>query len=143
MSTSDFFEIYDVPGDGDCLFSSIADQIMQETGEQYNLSEAADILRNQVVSNVRIMDNPEEIYILSIAVDRELSEYIEEMSRKYTYGDYVCIAVLSKVLNRNILVWNENGEIIHSEIIDGNDMIYNILYIAEGLHYKSMRKFFY
>ena len=139
MSIEDFFQIYDVPGDGDCLFSSISDQIMQETGEQYNLSEAADILRNKVVYNLSIMDNPEEIFILSIAVDRELSEYIEEMSRKYTYGDYICIAVLSKVLNRNIFVWNENAEIIHSEKIDGIDITYNILYIAEGLHYKSAR----
>ena len=139
MSTEDFFEIYDVPGDGDCLFSSIADQIMQETGEQYNLSAAADRLRNEVVSNLRIMNNPEEIFILTTAVGGDLLKYINEMAKKYTYGDYICIAILAKILKRNIYVWNKNGEIIHSENIEEEYKIYNIMYLADEAHYKSAR----
>lgn len=139
MTTEDFFEIYDVPRDGDCLFSSIADQIMQETGEQYNLSAAADKLRNEVVCNLRNMNNPEEIFIMSVAVGRELGEYIDEMAKKGVYGDYICIATLSIILKRNIYVWNKNGEIIHSENIEGEHKTYNIVYISEELHYMSAR----
>jgi len=139
MSIEDFFEIYDVPRDGDCLFSSIADQIMQETGEQYNLSAAADILRNEVVSNLRIMNNSEEIFILTAAVGEDLSKYINDMAKKYTFGDYICIAVLGKILKRNIYVWNKNGQIIHSENMEEEYKTYNILYLSDEVHYKSAR----
>jgi len=139
MSTEDFFQIYDVPGDGDCLFSSISDQIMQETGEEYNLSASADKLRSEVIRHLMMMNNPEEIFILSIAVGKSLPEYIDEMARKYTYGDYICIAVIAKILQRNIYVWNKDGKIIHSENIDNAYKIYNIMYLADELHYKSAR----
>ena len=142
MTTEDFFQIYDVPGDGDCLFSSIADQIMQETGEQYNLSLAADRLRHEVVSNLRMMNNSEEIFILTVAVGGDLSKYINDMAKKYTYGDYICIAVLAKILKRSIFVWNKNAEIIHSENFDGSDIVYNIMYLSDEVHYKSARPLF-
>lgn len=142
MSIETFFEIYDVPADGDCLFSSIADQIIQETGEQYKLSAAADRLRHEVVSNLRMMNNPEEISILTVAVGGDLLKYINDMSKKYTFGDYICIAVLAKILKRTIFVWNKNGEIIHSENFEESDKIYNILYLSDEVHYKSARCLF-
>ena len=137
--------IYDVPGDGDCLFSSLADQVIQESKEIANLSLAADKLRTIAINCIMNMNNREEMTILEIFLRETYNEtimmYVERMSKKYTHGDDICIRALARELGRNIIVWNENRQVINTINVD-SPFNYNILWCRgynDCNHYKSVR----
>lgn len=136
--------IYDVPSDGDCLFSSLADQVIQETREIVNLSIVADKLRTIVVNCIMDMNNIEEMTILETFLRETYNEsimmYVERMSKKYTHGDDICISALARELHRNIIVWDENGKIINTINVN-SPITYNILWCRgynDCNHYKSV-----
>ena len=140
--------IYDVPGDGDCLFSSLADQVIQESKEIANLSLAADKLRTIAINCIMNMNNREEMTILEIFLRETYNEtimmYVERMSNKYTHGDDICLYALARELRHNIIVWDENRQVINAINVDSS-FYYNILWCRgyNGYnhynHYKSVR----
>jgi hypothetical protein len=121
--------MHDVPSDGNCLFSSVADQILQETEENYPLNLAAKQLRKLVCDCLKNIYLKEDRIMVEVSVNMTLEKYIKHMSNPYVHGDYICLSVIATYLNRNIAVWNPSGNLIH-KILDGDDKpIYNIIWI--------------
>ena len=94
------FNIHQVPGDGNCLFSAFGIQVQRNPLE----------LRHKAVAFIN--DNP-SLYRKHTGDDSSLKEYCARMIKDKEYGDLLVINALSEVLKRPVMVICPYGDPQH------------------------------
>ncbi|XP_072036646.1 uncharacterized protein [Amphiura filiformis] len=94
--------IGNIPGDGNCFFHSIADQL-----ERVNLPhQTHEVLRKEVVQYLRenpVIQGPDgEINFLATQPDQD--EYLESMAKDGEWADHIIIVAMANMLQHDILV---------------------------------------
>ena len=122
-----------VPGDGNCLFGSLADQLFGD------MSRHPDV-RETVVAHMRRERGRFEGFMS----DQTFDEYVEKMEKERAWGGNQELAAAAQVYRRNIVVYLPNArpikfsstEVEAEEAFNGPTM--HLSYHGKN-HYNSMR----
>ena len=127
-----------VPGDGNCQFAAISDQLYDDFSHALSLRKMA----VDWLSRNRNMDvgNNEPIHCF---VHMDFDEYLEEMSRPGIWGDHLTLVAISEMLHIKISIISsvENDSSFFTEIkpkiVDDENKVVLLSHFAE-YHYGSL-----
>lgn len=124
FALEDVFWRIQIKGDGNCLFRAISYCLY---GGEYKHQE----LRGKVCKY--LMEN-EGIY-KTLFQPREgiqtFTKYVEMLNQDGTWGDHLEIAILSKLFNFNVIIYNSNSLVINYKHIEVNTLNCKPLYHLE------------
>ena len=146
-------EIYNVPSDGNCLFSAVCRQMgicgIQTEGPDVLRLKVADFLsHNPKLGTVKFVDflpnrisnsnrNKEE-YLPMSGEDGQWEDYVDGI-RKGNWGDHICIHALAELLNVNIQIISNINANLHPIIPQRGTTMVNIkLGLVSEFHYVSL-----
>ncbi|SIO73133.1 Ubiquitin thioesterase otu2 [Babesia microti strain RI] len=128
------FRIYNIPGDGNCLYRSIAHQLDPKSTELHR--------ELRVKAAKFILDHREEF---SSYISDNICEYADKIANTNEWGGEIEIVALSRALNRNIFVHcvRYKEPICHGHTSAVGDDIHLVFYESAyllGGHYNSVTK---
>ncbi|CAH1239392.1 SHOC2 [Branchiostoma lanceolatum] len=91
----------EVPGDGNCMFHAVSDQVLRTEGRQISHLQ----LREQAVDHLR--RNPRNArgdHLSDFISNQSWDEYLETMSRDGTWGDHVVLQAMADMLARDVII---------------------------------------
>ncbi|XP_066297271.1 malignant fibrous histiocytoma-amplified sequence 1 homolog [Branchiostoma lanceolatum] len=91
----------EVPGDGNCMFHAVSDQILHTEGRHITHLQ----LREQAVGHLR--RNPRNArgdHLSDFISNQTWEEYLETMSRDGTWGDHVVLQAMADMLARDVII---------------------------------------
>ncbi|XP_078615344.1 uncharacterized protein LOC144884161 [Branchiostoma floridae x Branchiostoma japonicum] len=90
-----------VPGDGNCMFHAVSDQVLRTEGKHMDHLQ----LRQQAVDHLR--RNPRNAHgdhLSNYIPNQAWEEYLETMSRDGTWGDHVVLQAMADMLGRDVII---------------------------------------
>ncbi len=102
MFFNECFDVKDVPADGDCLFSAIADFT------DYNKKELRSIVCRELEENTNIYQHNIDLEMHGC---KTWPDYIKKMAKPGCWGGEIEIKAAANALNRPIVVFQNHGEI--------------------------------
>ncbi|XP_078617090.1 uncharacterized protein LOC144885181 [Branchiostoma floridae x Branchiostoma japonicum] len=91
----------EVPGDGNCMFHAVSDQVLRTEGRHIDHLQ----LRQQAVDHLR--RNPRNArgdHLSDFLSNQTWEEYLETMSRDGTWGDHVVLQAMADMLVRDVII---------------------------------------
>ncbi|KAJ0234872.1 OVARIAN TUMOR DOMAIN-containing deubiquitinating enzyme 10 [Hirschfeldia incana] len=123
----DFAEVK-VPGDGNCQFRALADQL-------YKTADCHKHVRRQIVKQLKSRPESYEGY-----VPMKFSEYLRKMSRSGEWGDHVTLQAAADVYQVKIMVLTSFKNTCYIEIIPTSQEFKGVIFLSfwAEVHYNSI-----
>ncbi|CAH8385638.1 unnamed protein product [Eruca vesicaria subsp. sativa] len=123
----DFAEVK-VPGDGNCQFRALADQL-------YKTADRHKHVRRQIVKQLKSSPASYEGY-----VPMEFSEYLKKMSRSGEWGDHVTLQAAADAYRMKIVVLTSFKNTCYIEILPTSDEPRGVIFLSfwAEVHYNSI-----
>ncbi|XP_050525182.1 deubiquitinase OTUD6B [Daktulosphaira vitifoliae] len=102
--------IYDIPSDGNCLYSAIVHQLKEVTGKIYTVPEirmkTSDFLKNNKDDYIPYLSHPDTGNILT---DEQFDDYCNQVANTAQWGGEVELRALSHIFNTPIKIVQAEG----------------------------------
>ncbi|KAH0895365.1 hypothetical protein HID58_044933 [Brassica napus] len=123
----DFAEVR-VPGDGNCQFRALADQL-------YKTADRHKHVRKQIVKQLKASPDSYEGY-----VPMEFSDYLKKMSRSGEWGDHVTLQAAADAYRVKIVVLTSFKNTCYIEIIPTSQESKGVIFLSfwAEVHYNSI-----
>lgn len=147
ITQQDDFIKTNIPGDGNCLFSSIAAQFSDKNNQQIR-QEVADYINNNW-DEYKWYISEEDIKRATIGITgkvgaeltlEEQKKYIDYLKQDGTWGDQLSLIAASKIYNINVVVKSRNEDKYDAYISnkDATNTIY-LEFDRTGKHYSALQ----
>lgn len=121
--------VRDIPGDGNCLFRALGDQLDGHTGN--HLKHRVDTVHYMVANRSHFEP------FIDVPFDR----YVSDLSRPGTYAGQDALVAFARLHNVNIIIHQLNRPLWKIEGSEGNNIPELHLSYHNGEHYSSVRRF--
>ena len=129
---------FNPPGDGNCIFSAVADQL-----KRFHKFEAPSSRRSKVVTQIKYSPYLDDTTHLSSFEVSEWSFYVSKMALDGIYGDHIVLTVLAKICDVQLKIFSTLGEGATRIITpSGSDVLLDLhpmLYLGHSAHLDARR----